>query len=152
MKSRTAARRFPIYVVLIALLVASATLAQDSVVNRGVKKRMATMNSAKTATGILTNMMSGRVMFDASQARAARKILLRAVRDIPARFRRPHEDPLSHARPLIWMQWDDFRVRAKTARRAARDLNANSLNGLRKTLPGMIVACLACHKTFREPR
>lgn len=87
------------------------------------------MTSAKTAIETLVNMMAGRVGFDRAQARAARRGLIRATRAIPSVFRRPHSDRLSRAKPDIWLRWDDFKTRADTAKRSARQLNVGRLGG-----------------------
>lgn len=148
---------FPLYATLCALLIAlavltSATQAQNSVANQGVQNRMATMKTARSEIEILANMMAGRVRFDRASARAARKGLIASTRSIPSVFEKPHGDPLSRARPDIWMQWDDFKARSNTAKRAARALKVYRLEALRATLPEMIHACLNCHQAYRSVR
>ncbi len=157
MTDRKPRRRTALLAALCVLLMASAlltsaTLAQNGVANRGVFERMSTMASARTAIEVLTNMMAGRIRFDRVQARAARRNLIRAMRSVPSVFKKPHSDPLSRARPDIWIRWDDFEVRTDTAKRAARRLKVARLGSLRTTLPDMINACLACHQTYRRPR
>lgn len=156
MSDHNASRRFPLYAALLGLLIAamvltSATLAQNGVVNRGVLQRMTTMAVARTAIETLANMMAGRYRFDRKVARAARRDLIDATRLIPKVFKKPHFDPLSRARPDIWIRWDDFKTRADTANRAARRLKVDRLGALRSTLPDMIRACLSCHQTYRRP-
>lgn len=160
MKDRSRARRYPLYAVICVLLLgtvfasvlATGTVAQNGVANRGVLKRMTTMTTAKTAIDTLTNMMGGRFRFNRSQARAARRNLISATRSIPSVFRKPHSDPLSRARTDIWWQWDDFKTRARTAKKAAQNLKVDRLENLRSTLPGLIHACLDCHGTYRKSR
>jgi cytochrome c556 len=157
MKDFPSLRRFPLFAVLSVLLVAlaaptSTTLAQNGVTNLGVLKRMTTMASARTAVETLANMMAGRIRFDRKLARSARRGLITATRAIPSEFRQPHTDPLSRARMDIWIHWDDFKTRAATAKRMAKDLNVDRLGALRSTLPDMINACLSCHRTYRKPR
>ncbi|SFU02733.1 cytochrome c [Sedimentitalea nanhaiensis] len=141
--------------VLIALVVATAALAQtgqiSQVENRGVQKRMALMNINNTALGTLTDMMGGRAFFDKARARAARRSLISATGDIPSVFRKQHTDPLSRARPEVWLHWRDFKDHAKAAQRAARRLDIDSLPDLRQTLPSLISACLQCHRSYRKP-
>ena len=150
MKDRSRARRYPLYALLCVLLLATASPAQNGVTDRGVLNRMSTMTTAKTAIDTLTNMMAGRFRFNRPQARAARRDLISATRSIPSVFRKPHTDRLSRARPDIWVQWDDFKTRAKTARKAAQNLRVGRLETLRSTLPGLIHACLDCHRTYRQ--
>lgn len=156
MNANSPPRCFPLFAMLCILLIfsaalTSATLAQSNVTNRGVLKRMATMNNAKSAVETLSNMMAGRVRFDRFQARKARKRLIAITRSIPAVFKKPHSDPLSRASPNIWLDWDDFKTRANAAKQAARALNIKRLETLRSTLPEMISACLNCHQAFRNP-
>jgi len=156
MKPHHPTRQFPLCAVLCGVLIAtmvltSATLAQNGVANRGVLKRMETMAGARGAIEVLANMMAGRIRFDGQKAHAARKELIKATRSIASVFRKPHSDPLSRARPDIWEHWDDFKARAETANRAARRLNVTRLGALRSTLPDMISACLACHRSYRKP-
>ncbi len=148
-------RRPAIGLLLLGVILAGAALAQSGqihqVTNPGVQARMATMNGANAAVTTLSDMMGGRMLFDRSRARAARKALLSNTGDIVSVFRHPHSDRLSHARPEIWQRWPDFRNRARSARRAARALKTRSLPALRKTLPELISACLNCHQSYRAP-
>jgi cytochrome c556 len=157
MKTRNLPRHLPFYVVLCGLLIASvvltsATQAQNGVANRGVSKRMSMMSDATTAVETLVNMTAGRVRFDRVQARAARRNLIKITRSIPSAFRKPDSDPLSRARPEIWLRWNDFETHADTARRAARRLQVDRLESLRLTLPDVIKSCLSCHQVYRNPR
>ncbi len=156
MKNHDPPRRSPLYAVFCGVLIAMTvptltTLAQNTVTNRGVQKRMDTMTTAKDAIEVLADMMGGRTRFDGQKARAARKVLITATRSIASVFRKPHSDPLSRARPDIWRDWDDFKARANTANLAARRLNVYRLGALRSSLPDMINACLACHRSYRRP-
>jgi cytochrome c556 len=157
MKDFTLLRRFPLFAVLCVLLVTlaaltSTTQAQNGVTNQRVLKRMTTMASAKTAVETLANMMAGRIRFDRKLARAARRDLIIVTRAIPSVFRQPHTNPLSRARMDIWLRWDDFKTRAATAKRMAKDLNVDRFGALRSTLPDVINAWLSCHQTYRKPR
>ncbi len=156
MKNHTPRRRFVLYAALIAvgfltIVMTTASLAQNGVTNYGVLTRMATMGIAKTAIGTLTDMVAGRVRFDRRVARAARKNLVRATRDIPKVFKQPHGDRLSRAKTDIWLSWADFETRAETAKRAAKRIRIGRLISLQRTLPNMLSACLNCHQTYRKP-
>ncbi|UWQ53550.1 c-type cytochrome [Leisingera caerulea] len=139
-------------VVIIALAIGSTApvTARDSSHSKHVTKRIALMTSQKAAMDVLTGMTAGRSTFDRSQARAARKQLIRSTGSIRKHFRKPQLDPRSNARPLIWQAWKDFKTRAETAKAAAKDLNTRSLSGLRRTLPGLMQSCLSCHETYRS--
>jgi cytochrome c556 len=136
----------------VSLLLGSALPAQDRVENRGVQARMTTMQPARDAMNSLAAMMGNQIRFRKSHARTARRELIRATSDIPDVFRKRHMDPLSSAKDSIWLTWPDFKARATQANTAAKALNTRSLNGLRKTLPDLMKACLACHQAYRNPR
>ncbi|MDK3075634.1 cytochrome c [Sedimentitalea sp. JM2-8] len=143
-----------IAVTLAALVLATAALSQSGqisqVTNPGVQARMSTMNRANAALSTLNDMMGGRALFDRDRAGAARKDLMAATKSIPSVFRKPHADPLSNARPLIWSNWRDFKLKAKRAQRAAWNIDTDSLSDLRQSLPRMVLACLHCHDTYRD--
>ncbi|MFD3190755.1 c-type cytochrome [Sedimentitalea sp. HM32M-2] len=155
MKQADHPHRLSLAAVIIAAILATAALGQSGqisqVANRGVQKRMATMNGANASLTTLSDMMGGRAIFDKTRARVARRSLISATGRIPSVFRRQHTDPLSRARPEIWTQWRDFKGHAKSAQRAARDLDTTSLADLRQTLPQLVSACLSCHQAYRHP-
>ncbi|OUS38643.1 cytochrome C [Rhodobacterales bacterium 56_14_T64] len=140
-----------------ALVVLAVTLAlgtpgftgQDQITDKGVKKRVALMFTAQGAVTTLTDMMAGRVAFQAGMARAAQRTLIRSSSKTVRHFRKPHFDPLSNARPEVWTHWTDFKARADASEQAAKQLNVYSLNGLRRTLPSMLQTCLSCHDRYR---
>ena len=123
---------------------------QDQVADKGVRSRVEVMTSAIAAMRTLSNMMAGREQFRPDRASEARRDLVRATRAIPKRFRKPHNDPLSNARPEIWLYWDDFKIRAQAAEDAAKRLSTKTEGGLRRTLPQMLQACLSCHQDYRN--
>ncbi|WP_417475885.1 c-type cytochrome [Leisingera sp.] len=140
---------------LLALLLLLATVSTTPVTARNaistpVSQRIALMSAQKAAMEVLTGMTTGRTGFDRRKARNARRQLIRSTAAIPRRFRKQHLDPASHARPTIWPSWQDFKIRATRAEKAARALNTRSLTGLRRTLPTLMQSCLSCHQTYRE--
>ena len=133
-------------------LTVPALKAQEKITNKGVKKRIALMLSAQDAVTTLTDMMAGRMVFHAGQARSARRVLIQTSSSTSRRFKKPHQDPLSNARPEIWTYWEDFRTHAEISEQAAKQLNTSSLSGLHRTLPNVLHSCLSCHERFRvEP-
>ena len=139
---------------LILFLLTTGVLAQSGQISRvmdsGVRNRMLAMNANNAALTVLGDMIGGRAIFDRDRARDARRRLIATTGRIPALFRKGHTDPLSNARPNIWSNWSDFKGRAKSAQRAARQLDTYSLARLRKTLPRLVHACLACHRAYRN--
>jgi cytochrome c556 len=149
-RTRLVALGVALSVIVGTSLTLASTTARNGVINRGVQNRMAAMNSAKSAVEILSNMMAGRIRFDRKAARAARKTLIKTTKTIPSAFEKPHTDPLSQAKPEIWIRWNDFKARSLMAKQAARALNPSRLETLRSTLPRLIRTCLNCHQTFRS--
>ncbi|WP_254604324.1 cytochrome c [Leisingera sp. ANG59] len=137
---------------LLAALAAgpSAPVTADSGLSKHVTRRIALMTGQKAAMDVLTGMMSGRIVFDRDKARTARRQLIKSTSSIRKHFRKHRMDPRSHARPQIWISWDDFEARAKSAEIAARALSTRSLPALRRTLPGLMQGCLSCHETYRR--
>lgn len=139
---------------LILALLTTGVLAQSGqisrVTNPGVQERMQAMNVNNAALMTLGDMMGGRAIFDRNRAQDARRRIITTTGRIPSLFRKAHTDPLTNAHPDIWSSWGDFKDRARAAQQAARRLDTNSLPRLRKTLPRLIQACLACHRTYRK--
>lgn len=139
------------FTLLTAVVFASLAPARLGATNAGVLRRVNTMKAANAALTTLGNMSNGRISFDEDQARTARRHLVIVVRTIPRRFRRNRRAPTSHAKPEIWTQWELFLNKAGTAKRAAVAIRVNSLPALQASLPRMLMACVDCHRLFREP-
>lgn len=118
--------------------------------SKHVTHRMGMMTANKANMDILADMMAGRIQFDRSKARTARRQLVQSTGSIRRYFKKPEMDPRSHARPLIWQSWSDFKTRAATASAAAKELDTRSLPALRRTLPGLMQSCISCHETYRS--
>lgn len=144
-------RYLPLLTALILGLAAagSALTATERRMDKHVRARIELMTMQKAAMITLGDMAAGRTAFDAGTARSARRTLIKTTGAIRKAFRKERMDPESNALPALWRYWDDFEQRAGTAGNAARDLNAASLAGLRRTLPGLLHACLSCHETYR---
>ncbi|MGR3760976.1 c-type cytochrome [Roseobacteraceae bacterium NS-SX3] len=137
-------------VLLLAAAAGSGLTASERSTNKHVKARIELMATQKAAMEVLEGMMAGRTPFDAAAAKAARRTLTGTTKSIRKHFRKPHMDASSNARPEIWAQWDGFTARADAAKAAARNLNARSPRGLRRTLPNLLRACLGCHQAYRN--
>lgn len=147
---RRALRSLPALLVLILALVGAQLDAAAPITDKHVKKRVELMTGQKAAITTLADMMAGRMVFNAAKARSARRSLIKSTGDIRKRFKKPRMDPNSHARPLVWQQWEDFETRAARAEDAAKQISAYTLNGLLRTVPNMVQACLSCHETYRD--
>ncbi len=134
-----------------ALLFSAATLASahQGVTNAGVMARMDGMLSAQKATKVLINMAAGKRGFDSAQAGAAKAAIVGDLGAVPTLFAKPHSDPKSEARPIIWDNFEDFLARNDKAIAAMQAVEVGSLDGLRASLPAAGAACLDCHQTYR---
>ncbi|MEP2718795.1 cytochrome c [Pseudophaeobacter sp.] len=135
----------------LCLILLSAELSAGSAVftDKHVQERVTLMQGQKAALTILGEMVAGRRNYDLAAAKAARRSLMASTRKIPKRFSKHRMEPNSHARPEIWTRWQDFTQRAETARLAAKQINAGSLTGLRRSVPAMVQACHSCHQSYR---
>lgn len=156
MRIRISGRGLAAFAVLLALVLASIATARQSNLDTELMRRMNTMIAARAALSVLGKMARGRVVFNRGHAKAARHDLIAALRTIPRRFRKPHTNTgkgtsITQARPEIWTRWDEFSIRAASAKRAARAIRVNSLPALQSTLPRLLRTCLDCHRVFRTP-
>ncbi|MBT8153303.1 cytochrome c [Epibacterium ulvae] len=136
---------------VLIMALAGGLSANHGISNHKVQARVDLMVAQKAALAVLTEMASTRRPFNRDQARAARKTLKGTTEKIPKRFRRPHRDPHSLAKPAVWHNWDDFTRHAERANAAANGLNTRTLVDLRRSLPALIQSCTACHDEYKEP-
>lgn len=125
--------------------------AQRVIENRHIRHRIELMNTQRATMERLIAMAAGRHPFDAQQAQADRRILIKTTRLIPKRFRKPRLTDQSHALPVVWHNWESFQRQAETAREAAKAISPRTLPALRRTMPAMMQACISCHEGYREP-
>lgn len=116
--------------------------------DRQVQKRIAAMQEANTAIQTLGNLVQHPSKFDKSLAKASRRQLISVMGDVKRLFRKPREDPLSHALPNIWEHWANFSAEAERATDAAEGLDVTNARRLSKTLPPLLTACHDCHRQF----
>lgn len=137
-------------VLILATALSGPADAEKSFTHKEVRARIELMQSNRDALETLHQMMAGQRRFSASEASAARRSLLRNLRKIPRAFRKERMEPLSNARPGIWLNGDDFDARAKAAAKAAAAVKSQNLPALRRTLPDLFHACLSCHDAYRN--
>jgi len=133
----------------LAMLSADLYAGSAVITDKHIRARLALMRGQKAALLTLSDMTTGRSTFTPQRARAARRVLIENTRKIPKRFAKQRLESNSHARPEIWARWQDFETRAEAARQAAKQINTNSISGLRRSLPTMMQACHSCHQTYR---
>ncbi len=131
------------------ILVAGAAVAKEGVQDPTVKARMDLMSTIGQNTKTLNEMMAGKVAFDAAAAQTAKDGLITASTQILEKFEPEATDPVSEARPELWMMLDDFEVKANALNAAATALDTSSLDGLKAGMAGLGGACKDCHSNYR---
>lgn len=134
------------------LLAGGAAVAKDGVQDPTVKARMELMETIGKNTKILGEMAGGKTAYDKSAAEAARDALAKAAVEIPASFEMEADDPVSEARPDIWMNWDAFTEKAKGLEDAVSAIDVASVEGIQAGMGAIGGACKSCHTDFRAKR
>ena len=88
----------------------------------------------------------------ADAAAAAKAALMANAADIPAKFEAEADDPVSEARPDIWMNWESFTAKAKDLENAAAALDVATLDSLKAGMGAIGGACKSCHTDFKAKR
>ncbi|WP_050521696.1 c-type cytochrome [Pseudorhodobacter wandonensis] len=145
--------RFVAKALIISLtLTAGVAIAKDGVQDPTVKARMDLMDSIGMNTKILGDMAGGKAAFDATAAEAAKAALIAAAGEIPAKFEVEADDPVSEARPDIWMNMEGFTAKAKGLETAAGAIDVASVEGVQAGMGAIGGACKACHSDFRAKK
>lgn len=133
-------------------LTAGVAIAKEGVQDPTVKARMELMDTVGANTKILGDMAAGKAAFNASAAEAAKVALVAAAAEIAAKFEVEADDPVSEARPDIWMDMEGFAEKANGLETAAGAIDVSSLAGIQAGMGNIGGACKACHTDFRAKR
>ena len=145
--------RFAAKALIIGLtLSAGVAIAKEGVQDPTVKARMDLMGTIGMNTKVLGDMAGGKAAFDASAAEAAKAALSAAAAQIPAAFETEADDPVSEARPDIWMNMEGFVEKAKALETAAGAIDVSSIEGVQAGMGDIGGACKACHTDFRAKK
>ncbi len=145
--------RFASKALIVSLtLTAGMAIAKEGVQDPTVKARMDLMGTIGMNTKILGDMAGGKATFDASAAEAAKAALAAAAAEIPAAFEVEVDDPVSEARPDIWMNMEGFTDKAKALETAAAAVDVSSVEGVQAGMGGIAGTCKACHTDFRAKK
>jgi cytochrome c556 len=113
---------------------------------------MELMSTVGASTKILGDMAGGKSTFDASAAAAAKAALIAAAVATPAAFEMEADDPVSEARPDIWMNMEGFVEKAKGLETAAGAIDVSSVEGIQAGMGAIGGSCKACHSDFRAKK
>ncbi|RUS58974.1 cytochrome c [Pseudorhodobacter sp. E13] len=145
--------RFAAKALIIGLtLSAGVAIAKEGVQDPTVKARMDLMGTIGMNTKVLGDMAGGKAAFDANAAEAAKAALSAAAAQIPAAFETEADDPVSEARPDIWMNMEGFVEKAKALETAAGAIDVSSIEGVQAGMGDIGGACKACHTDFRAKK
>jgi len=145
--------RFAAKALIISLtLTAGVAIAKEGVQDPTVKARMDLMGTIGMNTKVLGDMAGGKAAFDATAAEAAKAALMAAATEIPAKFETEADDPVSEARPDIWMNVQGFIEKAKALETAAGAIDVSSLESVQAGMGAIGEACKACHTDFRAKK
>lgn len=145
--------RFVAKALIVSLtLTAGVAIAKEGVQDPTVKARMDLMGTIGLNTKTLGDMAGGKTAYDASAAEAAKAALIAAAAEIPAKFEPEADDPVSEARPDIWMNMEGFVEKAKGLQTAVGAIDVSSLEGVQGGMANIGGACKACHTDFRAKK
>lgn len=139
-------------VILSLTLTAGVAIAKEGVEDPTVKARMDLMDIVGSSTKVLGDMAGDKAPYDATAAEAARVALAAAAAQIPVLFEVEADDPVSEARPDIWMNMEGFTEKAKDLETVAGAIDVSSLASLQAGMGDVAGACKACHSDFRAKK
>lgn len=139
-------------VILSLTLTAGVAIAKEGVEDPTVKARMDLMDIVGSSTKVLGDMAGDKAPYDATAAEAARVALAAAAAQIPVLFEVEADDPVSEARPDIWMNMEGFTEKAKDLETVAGAIDVSSLASLQAGMSDVAGACKACHSDFRAKK
>jgi cytochrome c556 len=139
--------------VLGAALTAGAAFAQVERTDPNAIARSELMKMQGMNAGLLGKMAAGEEPYDLAKAEAAKAGLIESSGKIEAVFmQQGAADPVSEARPEIWVNWDDFLVKAKALGDATAALDLSSAETIGAGMGAIGGACAECHKAYRASR
>lgn len=131
------------------ILVAGVAVAKEGVQDPTVKARMELMGTIGKNTKTLNEMMAGKTAFDAAAAQTAKDGLIAASADIAAKFEAQATDPVSEAKPEIWLTMDDFNAKGNALNAAATALDVTSVDTIKAGMGDIGGSCKSCHTAYR---
>jgi cytochrome c556 len=139
-------------VILTLALTAGVAFAKEGVQDPTVKSRMDLMAIVGENTKILGDMAADKAPYNDGAAVAAKNALIAASARIQAEFEVEADDPVSEARPDIWMNMEGFLKHAELLETAAQAIDVTTLASLQTGMGAIGGACKACHTDFRAKK
>ncbi|WP_428244011.1 c-type cytochrome [Gynuella sp.] len=121
--------------------------------NEQVKQRQDVMESYEDYLKAIGKMFRGQKEYDASVVKAgAEQMRDHSGSYLLSLFPSASEDKGSHAKSLIWEQWDDFSDQANDLQKAAAGLaaNADTLKSAKAYYREVASTCKGCHRPYKS--
>jgi cytochrome c556 len=141
--------KFSSQTLFLALILAGGVALAEGATDPDVKARQELMAANGAAMKTLGDMASAKIAFDATQAQAAKQVLIANAADVLEVFKNQASDPASHASNAIWGAWDDFVGKAGDMGKAADTLDTASAEAVAAGLGAIGGACKACHTAYK---
>lgn len=136
--------------VSLGLALTGTVMAQQTVSNPTVLKRVAAMSNMQDAMKRLGRIAKGKSAYDANTVKADFAAIQAQAARIPALYKADIRDPNSEARPKIWSNLPDFNARAQAVERASAAAAQGTSASFAQDFNTLGAACSACHKTYRK--
>lgn len=136
----------------VVVVLATAALAHEGVKNPAVMARMDGMSKIADNMKVIGNMAKGTETFDAEVLQQALTSIATKASEVPVLFEANEDDPKSEARPAIWTNFDDFKLKAVELEMLATDLSSSikTQEHLPPALQLLGENCKSCHGPYRE--
>ena len=132
----------------LAIVLSGTAIAQQTVSNPTVLKRIAAMSTMQDSMKRLGRIAKGKSPYDAAAVKADLAAIQTQAARIPALYKADIRDPNSEARAKIWSNLPDFNARAQTLERAAAAKGTAAT--FVQDFNTIGAACSACHKAYRK--
>ena len=143
--------RAPLVIAItLALALGGTAIAQQTVSNPTVLKRIAAMSTMQDAVKRLGRIAKGKSAYDATAVKADLATIQAQAARIPALYKADIRDPNSEARPKIWSNLPDFNTRAQAVERASTAALQGTPATFVQDFNTIGAACSACHKAYRK--
>ncbi|AJQ92328.1 c-type cytochrome [Gynuella sunshinyii] len=135
------------------LLICGAAVVAHGAENDPVKQRQDVMEDYEDYLKAIGKMFRGQTEYDASVVKAgAEQMQDHSGSYLLSLFPTASADKDSHAKSLIWEQWDEFSDQANDLQKAAAGLaaNADTLESAKAYYREVASSCKTCHRPYKS--
>ena len=145
-------KKITLSLVCLAALAGATTVLAHKGAKGVVMERMMAMKSMGDGMKELSQMVTGKIAFDAAKVTSIAKSLKQHATKIPEQFPKGSLQKPTEALPVIWEKWDDFKGQADNLATLAGELETAAASGKAASLVVFAKigkSCSACHQDFR---